>query len=231
MTRSRFGGSAGDRSGPGLCGLNGSETLLDLGCGDGLIGFAALEQLPRGRVIFSDISAELVERCQGTAAELGVAERCEFLVTGADDLGALEDGSVDVVSATGSRSPSLAGACWATTSARCEVAAKVRAAMEARAEESTLMDFDERDLFEWAGGRDDRRRAERGGGRGARGPPSAAGRGRRVFKPSRVCLPDRSQVANGVRARPTQSGGRDTRDQRSGVGALTCAAGRPRAHG
>jgi len=26
--------------------------LLDLGCGDGLIGFAALEQLPRGRVIY-----------------------------------------------------------------------------------------------------------------------------------------------------------------------------------
>lgn len=167
-------------------GLNRSETLLDLGCGDGLIGFAALEQLPRGRVIFSDISAELVERCQGIAAELGVAERCEFLVTGADDLGALGDGSVDVVSArsvliyldrdgkrnalaeaervlrAGGRAsifepinrfsfPEPRGRLLGyDVSAIDEVAAKVRAAMEARAEDSTLMDFDERDLFEWA---------------------------------------------------------------------------------
>lgn len=166
--------------------LSGSETLLDLGCGDGLIGFAALEQLPRGRVIFSDVSAELIERCQGIAAELGVAERCEFLVSSAADLGALDEGSVDVVTArsvliyldrdgkrdalaearrvlrAGGRAsifepinrfsfPEPRGRLLGyDVDAVDEVAAKVRAAMEARAEESTLMDFDERDLFEWA---------------------------------------------------------------------------------
>ncbi len=42
-----------------------ADVLLDVGCGDGLIGFGALDRVgPDGQVIFSDISAELVARCQ-----------------------------------------------------------------------------------------------------------------------------------------------------------------------
>ena len=79
--------------------LAGTETLLDLGCGEGLIGFGALESLPRGEVIFSDISAELVERCRQIAGDLDIHDRCRFLTCSADDLAPIEDESVDVVTA------------------------------------------------------------------------------------------------------------------------------------
>ena len=40
--------------------LTGGETLLDVGAGDGLIAFGALELIGEGgRVIFSDISQDL----------------------------------------------------------------------------------------------------------------------------------------------------------------------------
>ncbi len=74
------------------------ETLLDAGCGDGLVAFAALDRVGEsGRVIFSDVSDSLLERCREAAHGLGVLGRCDFVHTGADDLGALRDESVDVV--------------------------------------------------------------------------------------------------------------------------------------
>jgi arsenite methyltransferase len=80
--------------------LGGDETVLDLGCGDGLIGFGALARLSaRGVVIFSDVSAPLVERCREIAAELGELDRCRFLVASADRLDAVDDASVDAVTA------------------------------------------------------------------------------------------------------------------------------------
>jgi arsenite methyltransferase len=79
--------------------LEGSETLLDLGCGEGLIGFRALDSLPRGQVIFSDISAELIEHCRKLATDLGVTERCRYLTCSADNLAPLLGDSVDVVTA------------------------------------------------------------------------------------------------------------------------------------
>jgi ubiquinone/menaquinone biosynthesis C-methylase UbiE len=38
-----------------------NETLLDVGCGDGLIAFGALEKFESCRVIFSDISEDLLQ--------------------------------------------------------------------------------------------------------------------------------------------------------------------------
>ena len=72
------------------------ETLLDVGCGEGLIGFGALER-GAGHVVFSDISAELLEFCREAAEELGVLDRCSFAEASADDLHEIEDTSVDVV--------------------------------------------------------------------------------------------------------------------------------------
>jgi SAM-dependent methyltransferase len=72
------------------------ETLLDVGCGEGLIAFGALER-GAGSVIFSDISDDLLEFCRQAATELGVIERCRFANASADDLGAIADASVDVV--------------------------------------------------------------------------------------------------------------------------------------
>ncbi len=72
------------------------ETLLDVGCGEGLVGFGALER-GAGTVVFSDISQDLLDFCTQAAIDLGVLERCQFLRAPADDLASLEDESVDVV--------------------------------------------------------------------------------------------------------------------------------------
>jgi ubiquinone/menaquinone biosynthesis C-methylase UbiE len=72
------------------------DTLLDVGCGEGLIGFGALER-GAGRVIFSDISAHLLNFCREAASDLGVIDRCAFVEAAADDLGPIADSSVDVV--------------------------------------------------------------------------------------------------------------------------------------
>jgi SAM-dependent methyltransferase len=76
--------------------LREGDTLLDVGCGEGLIGFGALER-GAGTVVFSDISTDLLDFCREAASELGVLDRCRFLEAAADDLGSIRDGSVDVV--------------------------------------------------------------------------------------------------------------------------------------
>lgn len=74
------------------------ETLLDVGCGDGLIGFGALDLLgDDGHVILSDISHDLLQRCREIASELGLADRCDFVRASADDLSAVRSSTVDVV--------------------------------------------------------------------------------------------------------------------------------------
>ena len=72
------------------------ETLLDVGCGEGLIGFRALER-GAGTVIFSDISHDLLDFCRAATTRFGTAERCRFVRADADDLAAIDDGSVDIV--------------------------------------------------------------------------------------------------------------------------------------
>jgi len=74
--------------------------VLDVGCGDGLIAFGALERVGgNGQVIFSDISADLISRCRTTAEQLSVVDHCRFLVAAATDLRDLVDASVDVITA------------------------------------------------------------------------------------------------------------------------------------
>ena len=78
--------------------LKDGHTLLDVGCGDGLIAFGALERLgSRGKVIFSDVSSELLSGCRELARELGVLERCQFVEASADDLSTIETDSVDAL--------------------------------------------------------------------------------------------------------------------------------------
>src|SRR6266498_4607067 len=74
------------------------DVLLDVGTGDGLVGFGALDRVgPDGRVIFSDVSADLLAECRRRAAREGLLDRCRFVQTGADELRAIPDGSIDVV--------------------------------------------------------------------------------------------------------------------------------------
>lgn len=77
--------------------LGEGEILLDVGCGDGLIAFGALEKVKTSRVIFSDSSQALLDLAQSIAREAQVINRCEFLRASADNLSALNDASVDVV--------------------------------------------------------------------------------------------------------------------------------------
>ena len=48
--------------------LGDGAVLLDVGAGDGLIGFGVLDRVgPTGRVIFSDVSRSLLEHCRSLA--------------------------------------------------------------------------------------------------------------------------------------------------------------------
>jgi ubiquinone/menaquinone biosynthesis C-methylase UbiE len=77
--------------------LGEGEVLLDVGCGDGLIAFGALERVKTCSVIFSDISQDLLDHVQAIARETHLLPRCRFLRASAEDLSALPDATVDVV--------------------------------------------------------------------------------------------------------------------------------------
>ena len=78
--------------------LGDGAVLLDVGAGDGLIGFGALDRIgPTGRVIFSDVSRSLLDHCRSLAAESAMSERCEFVEARAEDLRPIEDDTVDAV--------------------------------------------------------------------------------------------------------------------------------------
>jgi arsenite methyltransferase len=71
-------------------------TVLDVGCGEGLVAFGALERGAH-EVVFSDISQDLLDFCRNAAAERGVLPHCRFVQTSADDLSSIESESIDVV--------------------------------------------------------------------------------------------------------------------------------------
>jgi EmrB/QacA subfamily drug resistance transporter len=76
------------------------ETVLDVGTGSGLIGFGALDRVgPSGRVIFSDVAAEVLGRCRAAVTAEGLLDQSDFLLASADDLYDRGNASVDVVTA------------------------------------------------------------------------------------------------------------------------------------
>jgi len=52
---------------------------------------------PTGRVIFSDVSQPLLDRCRSLAADMALSDRCEFVEARAEDLGPIAGDSVDAV--------------------------------------------------------------------------------------------------------------------------------------
>jgi arsenite methyltransferase len=79
-------------------GLQEGDTLLDVGSGQGLIAFAALDRVgERGRVIFSDISQPLLDHCRSVAERDGSLGRTTFIRASADDLSPIDDRSTDAV--------------------------------------------------------------------------------------------------------------------------------------
>lgn len=74
------------------------DTVLDVGAGDGLVAFAALERVgPTGLVILSDVSAVLLEHSSRLARELAIPGGVRFVQARAEDLSPIGDSSVDVV--------------------------------------------------------------------------------------------------------------------------------------
>ena len=79
-----------------LAELREGESVLDVGCGEGMIAFGALER-GAGEVVFSDVSSDLLDFCRSAACELGVSDRCRFVQAAADDLAGIDDASIDLV--------------------------------------------------------------------------------------------------------------------------------------
>jgi arsenite methyltransferase len=79
-------------------GLVAGQRVLDVGCGDGLVAFAAAEAVgPTGQVLFSDVSADLLKRCRELAAQRGLLDRCQFVQAPASDLSPIPDRALDAV--------------------------------------------------------------------------------------------------------------------------------------
>lgn len=78
--------------------LTSGMTLVDIGSGDGLIAFRAIERIgPSLRVIITDISTPMLQHAERLSIEKGVREQCTFLHCGAEELREIDDVSVDVV--------------------------------------------------------------------------------------------------------------------------------------
>jgi arsenite methyltransferase len=73
-------------------------TLADIGAGEGLIAFRAIERVgPSLRVILADISVPLLRHAEALANARGVQHQCTFVECAADRLIKIPDASVDVV--------------------------------------------------------------------------------------------------------------------------------------
>jgi arsenite methyltransferase len=78
--------------------LREGTVLLDVGTGNGLIAFGALEHIgTTGQVIFSDISRDLLDLDEDLARQMGVIDCCQFVHAPTDDLSAVGDATVDAV--------------------------------------------------------------------------------------------------------------------------------------
>ena len=159
--------------------LGPDDVVLDAGCGDGLIAFGALER-GVGKVIFSDISADLLDVCRGIAAG---DERCEFVLGSLEAL-PLSNESVDVATTRsvliyvedkrralgelyrvlrpGGRlsifepinsfefpQPENRFAHWDVRPV-AELSNRMKQWYREKVPDTTLLDFDERDLLRWA---------------------------------------------------------------------------------
>ena len=74
------------------------QTLVDVGCGEGVVGLTALQRTRASlAVVFTDVSAALLDVARQAAHARGVAAQCRFVQGAAHELAGIEDGSADVV--------------------------------------------------------------------------------------------------------------------------------------
>ncbi len=78
--------------------LEPTMTLADIGTGDGLIAFRAIDRLgPELRVLLGDLSAALLRHAEVLARQRGVLGQCTFFHCSADNLSNISDASADAV--------------------------------------------------------------------------------------------------------------------------------------
>jgi 2-polyprenyl-6-hydroxyphenyl methylase/3-demethylubiquinone-9 3-methyltransferase len=80
--------------------FSGIDTVLEIGCGNGLHLLALAAEFARG--IGTDLSPRMIEAARERNRRLGYEDRVEFLVDKGEELSSMEDRSVDVAFCTGS---------------------------------------------------------------------------------------------------------------------------------
>jgi ubiquinone/menaquinone biosynthesis C-methylase UbiE len=79
-------------------GVSPGMTLVDVGSGDGLVAFRAIERVgPTLRVILTDISAPLIRYAESVAVQRSVRTQCTFIECSGERLEGIPDGAADVV--------------------------------------------------------------------------------------------------------------------------------------
>lgn len=78
--------------------LSPEMTLADIGTGEGLIAFRAIDRIgPSLHVILTDISAPMLRHAEKIAIQRGVDRQCTYLQCSAENIKDIDDESVDVV--------------------------------------------------------------------------------------------------------------------------------------
>jgi ubiquinone/menaquinone biosynthesis C-methylase UbiE len=78
--------------------LAGATTLVDVGSGEGLVAFRAIERADSAlQVTLTDISAAMLHHAESVARERNVHDRCTFVECPADRLQGIPDSSADIV--------------------------------------------------------------------------------------------------------------------------------------
>ena len=78
--------------------LAAGQTLVDVGTGEGVVAFRAIERIgAQLRVWLTDVSEPILRRAETAATDRGVRSQCAFLHCSADHLDGIADASVDVV--------------------------------------------------------------------------------------------------------------------------------------
>lgn len=79
-------------------GISPGMTLVDVGSGDGLVAFRAIERAgPTLRVILTDISAPLLRLAESVAVQRSFNDQCTFIECSAERLEGIPEGVADVV--------------------------------------------------------------------------------------------------------------------------------------